>query len=186
MAISEQFAGLPLGQLIAQPLIEVARGQTELCSVYLDFLFKLAFKGGKPGGETQTVKFKLNRQIVSPEGDSKLQPIDIEAPLLSLVPVPAFAMDEATVKFSMEVKEQTGSKDVSTQEATAEFGFNRWGFSAKVAGKVAASQERTRQTDNSARYEIYARAAQQPPAEGMAKLTSIFASVIEPIESQGS
>jgi len=186
MALTDQFAGLPLGQLIAQPLIEVARGQTELCSVYLDFLFKLAFKGGKPGGETQTIKFKLNRQIVSPEGDSALQPIDIEAPLLSLVPVPAFVMDEATVKFSMEVKEQTGSKDTGSQEVTSELGFKRWGFTAKVAGKVTASQERTRQTDNSARYEIYARAAQQAPSEGMAKLTSIFASVIEPIESKGT
>ena len=34
--------------------------------------------------------------------------------------------------------------------------------------------------------EIYARAVQQQPVEGMAKLSSIFASVIEPITSDGS
>lgn len=183
--ITDQFAGLPLGQLIAQPIIEVARGQQELCNVYLDFLFKLAFKDGKSGGDTRIITFNLNRQIIGPTGESTTQPIKIEAPLLSLVPVPAFVMDEATVKFSMEVKEQTSSKDTSEQSATAEFGFSRWGFSSKISGKVAASQEKTRQTDNSARYEIYARAAQQVPAEGMAKLTSIFASVIEPIEASG-
>ena len=35
MAIAEKFVGLPLGQLIAQPLVEVAKGQAELCNVYL-------------------------------------------------------------------------------------------------------------------------------------------------------
>lgn len=44
MAISDNFTGLPIGLLICQPLIEVARGQAELCNVYLDQLFRLAFK----------------------------------------------------------------------------------------------------------------------------------------------
>lgn len=184
MAIADQFAGLPLGQLIAQPLIEVAKGQAELCNVYLSYLFKMAYKDGKVNGETNVIKFKLNRQIISAEGESKLQPIDIEAPLLSLVPVPAFVMDEATVRFSMEVKDQTMTKETGSQEVTSSFGCSFWGCHASVSGKVTASQEKTRNTDNSARYEIFARAAQQPPSEGMAKLTSIFASVIEPIESK--
>lgn len=181
MAIAEQFAGLPLGQLIAQPLVEVAKGQAELCEVYLSYLFKMAYKDGKKGGDTNILSFTLNRQIVSETGDSKLQPIEIQAPLLSLVPVPAFIMDEATVRFNMEVTEQTLSKNTGTEEVTTEFGTSFWGCHANITGKVSASQENTRKTDNSAKYEIYARAVQQAPSEGMAKLTSIFASVIEPI-----
>ena len=46
--------------------------------------------------------------------------------------------------------------------------------------------QNTRTTDQSAKYDIFARASQQPPAEGMAKLTSLFASVVEPIEAEGS
>ena len=182
MALADQFAGLPLGQLIAQPLIEVAKGQAELCNVYLAFLFRMAYKDGKVNGETNLIKFKLNRQIISEEGNSSIVPIDVEAPILSLVPVPSFVMDEATVRFNMELKEQTMSKETGTQEVTSSFGASFWGCHANISGKVSASQEQTRQSDSTAKYEVYARATQQPPSEGMAKLTSIFASVIEPIE----
>lgn len=181
MAIAEKFVGLPLGQLIAQPLVEVAKGQAELCNVYLGYLFRMAYKDGDPAGETNILKFKLNRQVVSEEGSTELVPISIEASLLSLVPVPAFVMDEATVRFNMEVTEQTLSKQTGTEEVVSEFGASYWGCHANISGKVSSTTENTRQTDDSAKYEVYARAVQQPPSEGMAKLTSIFASVIEPI-----
>lgn len=73
--------------------------------------------------------------------------------------------------------------DKTSEQSQSGFqsGFSSWGFSASVSGNVTTSRENTRNTDKSAKYDIYARAAQQPPAEGMAKLSSIFASVIEPI-----
>lgn len=99
------FATLPMGQLICGPIIAVAQGQSELCRVYLDYLFELAFREGDPEKGINSVKFKLPRQIVTPEGDTKTVELEVEAPLLSLVPVPAFTMDEATVQFTMEVKD---------------------------------------------------------------------------------
>ncbi len=107
---------------------------------------------------------------------------EIHAPLLSLVPVPSFTMDEATVRFNMEVKNQEVSKETLSEESSATGSFSAWGFKASISGKVSSSRENTRSTDQSAKYELFARAVQQQPAEGMAKLTSIFASVIEPIE----
>lgn len=183
MSIATEFAGLPMGQLIAQPLVEVAKGQAELCKVYLSYLFQMAYKEGKAGGETNILKFNLNRQIVSEEGNVKTVQSTVEAPLLSLVPVPAFVMDEATVRFNMEVTEQTLSKNTGTEEVTSSFGGSFWGCHANISGKVSATQENTRKSDHSAKYEVYARAVQQEPSEGMAKLTSLFASVIEPIKA---
>ena len=181
--ISKSFETLPLGHLICTPILEVARGQSELCRVYLQHLFSLAFIEGDPAKGVNSIKFKLNRQIVDKEtGDSKLQEIEVEAPIIALVPVPAFTMDEATVRFSMEIKEVVTDKETHKKEAGFDAGFSKWGFSAKVNGKISAAKEVTRTTDQSAKYEIYARAAQQMPAEGMAKLSQIFASVIEPIE----
>ena len=181
MAVADQFAGLPLEQLIAQPLIEVAKGQAELCSVYLSYLSRLACKDGNADGETNVLKFKLNRKIVSQDGDSKLQEIEVQAPLLSLVPVPAFVMDEATVNFELEVKEQSMPKSTGDESVESQFSTSFGGCHANIQGQVAAHQENSRQTDNTAKYNIYTRAVQQPSAEGMEKLTSISASVIEPI-----
>lgn len=192
MAITNDFVGLPLGLLVSQPIIEVAKGQAELCNVYLDQLFKLAFKtmpdtAKDEAVEARVVKFKLNRAVVDANsGGTKVVPVEVEAPLLSLVPVPALTMDEATVRFTMEVKEATSEKVTQGSETGFQSGFSAWGFNASVSGKVTTNRENTRTSDKSAKYEIYARAAQQPAAEGMAKLSDIFASVIEPITTGGS
>lgn len=119
-----------------------------------------------------SVKFKLPRQIVTPEGDTKTVELEVEAPLLSLVPVPAFTMDEATVQFTMEVKDIKTDKSGSASSLDTMAKFSAWGFSSSVTGKVTTSHENTRTTDQSAKYEHFARASQQPPAEGMAKLTA--------------
>lgn len=180
---TKDLVGLPLGLLIAQPIIEVAKGQAELSQVYLDTLLKLAFVEGK-ADQTKVITFKLNRPVVGDDGQTKFMPCEIQAPLLSLVPLPAFTMDEATVRFSMEVKSQELEKSTSSADASATASFSAWGFKAQISGKVSTSRENTRTTDKSAKYEIYARAVQQQPVEGMAKLTSIFASVIEPVTSK--
>ena len=192
MAISDNFTGLPIGLLICQPLIEVAKGQAELCNVYLDQLFRLAFKTMPnlekgEAVETRTVKFKLNRMVVdATSGDTKPVTVEVEAPLLALVPVPAFTMEEATVNFTMEVKDSTSDKLTQSDESTLQSSLSAWGFSTTISGKVTTSRENTRTSDKTAKYDIYARAAQQPAAEGMAKLSSIFASVIEPITTSCS
>lgn len=182
--ITKSFECLPIGQLICAPIVAVAEGQAELCRVYLDNLFRLAFKD-KEHKEINSINFTLQRLIVDETGDAKTQDITVSAPLLSLVPVPAFTMDEATVRFSMEIKEVNTQKNDSSSEVNTDAGFSKWGFHANISGKVTTSSSNTRTSDHSAKYDIFARAVQQPPSEGMAKLTSIFASVIEPIEAGG-
>lgn len=184
--LKKDFATLPIDQLICAPILAVAQGQAELCRVYLDNLFTLAFKNGTNNNaekEVNSIKFKLNRMVLDESGDAKNQVMEVEAPLLSLVPVPALTMEEATVRFTMEIKEVQTDTTKSSAEASTEIGFSRWGFHANLKGKVTSSSQNTRTSDHSAKYDIYARAVQQPPAEGMAKLTSIFASVIEPISA---
>lgn len=185
-SVTKDIIGLPMGLLISQPIIEVAKGQAELCQVYLDTLFQLAFITNPDGSiKTKVVTFTLNRPVVGDNGETKLVACQIEAPLLALVPLPALTMEEATVQFSMEIKSQELEKDSSSSSAETGASFSAWGFKAQISGKVGTSREHTRSTDKSAKYEIYAHATQQPPAEGMAKLSTIFASVIEPITPGG-
>lgn len=183
--VTKDMQGLPLGLLIAQPILEVAKGQAELCKVYLDSLFKLAFVNGKDG-DAKVITFNLNRPVVDEDGNTQMVACQVQAPLLALVPLPSFTMDEATVRFSMEVKTQEVSKAENDTESSATGSYSGWGFRAQISGKVSSHKENTRSTDKSAKYEIYARAVQQQPVEGMAKLSSIFASVIEPISAGGS
>ena len=63
---SNEFTGLPLGLLVCQPILEVAKGQAALCDVYLNTLFELAFEYDKENKEYKTrIIFKLNRPIIN-------------------------------------------------------------------------------------------------------------------------
>ncbi len=183
--LTDHFVGLPLGTLISQPIIEAARAQARLCEVYLDFLFKLAYEKEGSGSErkTRVINFNLDRPVIDKTtGKVTTHPIKVEAPLLSLVPVPAFVMDEVNVEFTMEVKEQLTVSQTEKEEFGTNISFGGWGFDASISGSVTTESGHERKSDQSAKYTISARAVQQPPAEGMAKLTSLFASLIEPVE----
>ncbi len=181
MAIGDKFVGLPMGLLICSPIIEVAKGQAELSRVYLEYVFKLAYIDGDPTKGLNEITFPLQRPVTDGAGNITKQDITVTAPLLALVPVPAFTMQEATVSFTMTVGESTVDTSSTTASAGASAGGSFWGFSASISGSVTTASSHMRSSNQSATYEISAKAVQQPPAEGMAKLDTIFAAVIEPI-----
>ena len=74
-------------------------------------------------------------------GETKPDAVEVEAPLLSLVPVPAFTMDEATVKFTMEVKESTVDKITVGTENTFSENFGIWGFSTGILTALTVIQQ---------------------------------------------
>ena len=84
----------------------------------------------------------------------------------------------------MEVKHMEMSEDKTHKDASATVNYNSWfGLDATITGSVCSDSEHTRQTDSTATYQIDARAVQQPPSEGMEKLTSLFAQSMEPIKT---
>lgn len=186
-SITNQFAGLPLGLLICQPIIEAAKAQLALCRVYINTLFEMAFDNPEEKDPekrtTRTIKFSFDRLIIDKEtGVQTTKTMTLNVPLISLVPLPSFTMDEISVDFDMEVKET----NIDTEKSHSGFGstenFSFWGCDASITGNVSSDSSHTRTTDNSAKYTIHAHAVQQSPSEGMAKLTSLFAQSMEPIE----
>lgn len=189
--LSSYFTNLPIGQLICTPFIELAKGQAELCGVYVDTLFKLAFE--KPaeakynsegsGNTTRILKFVYERPIVTESTQTvETKKFEINAPLLSLVPIPAFLIDSADVNFNMEVNIATEEKKESSGSAEANVKFGFWGMSGNIEGKVSSSSNVTNARSQKATYTISAHASQQPAAEGMSKLTALLAETMEPIQ----
>lgn len=175
-----QFAGLPIESLICKPIVAAARGQQELTAVYIDGIKKLAYKDGK-SGDTNIIEFNYERPTIKADGGEGKDDYTIKAPLISLVPVPAFTMDELTVDFNMEVKSMEMSEDKTHADVNSTVKYNSWfGLDASITGNVSSDSDHKRQTDSTATYKIHARAVQQPPSEGMAKLTSLLAQAMEP------
>lgn len=136
--------------------------------------------------ETNETKMKLSEEKkgnspVVQDNEAEVKAF-ARAPILSLVPVPEFAMNELVVDFNMEVKSTEMQDDKTQEEASSTLSYNSWfGLNASITGNVSSESEHKRQTDSSATYNIHAKAAKQPPSEGMEKLASLLAQTMESI-----
>ena len=188
MAIADQFAGLPIEDLIVAPLTGMAKGQAKLNDVTWKYISEVAFVKNEKTKKIEARKLDVEMQRVmtdQPTGEQSVQKLKSSVPMLPLEPLPSLAITKADINFTMEVKQSTSEKSSvdteSSVEAQASGGF--WGmkYSVKVAGKVATHKENTRSTDNSAKYEVAVHAEQLPPTEGMLKLSDYLTEMLEPI-----
>ena len=184
--IADQFAGLPIEELIVSPIIGMAKGQAKLNEVTWKYISEVAFVTDKDGNTTaRSLDVEMNRVVTDGDtGEQTIQKLYNKVPMLPLVPLPSLAITSADIEFSMEVKTSEASKDTSASENSyeASAGGKWWGmsFSAKVAGKVSTNKENTRSTDNSAKYNVKVHAEQLPATEGMLKLSDYLTQMLEP------
>ena len=184
--IADQFAGLPIEDLIVSPIIGMAKGQAKLNEVTWKYISEVAFVKDQDGKTTaRSLDVEMNRVVTDGDtGEQTIQKLYNKVPMLPLVPLPSLAITSADIEFSMEVKTSETSKDTSASENSYEVsaGGKWWGmsFNAKVAGKVATNKENTRSTDNSAKYNVKVHAEQLPPTEGMLKLSDYLTQMLEP------
>ena len=189
--IAQQFAGLPIEDLIVSPLVGMAKGQAKLNDVTWKYISEVAFEPADPNDpnnkkvKTRFLDVQLNRYVTNPDsGKQELQQIDSMVPMLPLVPLPSLAITSADIEFTMEVKQSEQSKESSDSSATlnasASGGF--WGmkYSVSMSGSVSTHKENTRSTDNSAKYNVKVHAEQLPATEGMLKLSDMLNMMMEP------
>ena len=185
--IADQFAGLPIEDLIVSPIVGMAKGQAKLNEVTWKYISEVAFVTDEKTKKTKarSLDVEMNRVVTDgATGQQTIQKLYSKVPMLPLVPLPSLAITSADIEFSMEVKTSEASKDTSSSENSYEVsaGGKWWGmsFNAKVAGKVATNKENTRSTDNSAKYNVKVHAEQLPPTEGMLKLSDYLTQMLEP------
>lgn len=189
--IAQQFAGLPIEDLIVSPLVGMAKGQAKLNDVTWKYISEVAFEpvdasdASNKKVKTRFLDVQLNRYVTNPgTGAQELQQINSMVPMLPLVPLPSLAITSADIEFTMEVKQSEQSKDSSDSaaslSASASGGF--WGmkYSVSMSGSVSTHKENTRSTDNSAKYNVKVHAEQLPATEGMLKLSDMLNMMMEP------
>ena len=95
--VSNKFAGIPIAELVAAPLVAVCESQKKLPQSAYEFMTEIGFNDE---GKTRMVEFNLQRPI---EGSPKPQDIKVQAPFLGLVPLPNLLIDDVQIDFQMEV-----------------------------------------------------------------------------------
>lgn len=196
----KDFQGLPISELIVDPLVSAAKGQKKLAGVTLDFVSQIGFEPDPDDPKktrTKTVDVEVERLV-----KGKTTPLKqmVKMPLLTMVTIPNLSISDVKVHFDMEVKSHSQNTEThddkeenqSGSEVHASVSGHFWGIGFQAGGShhnshtgtVTTHSENTRSTDFSARYSIDVEATQNPPAEGLARFTQMLASTLEPVDTQ--
>jgi len=186
--MSDQFGGLPMDQLIGGPLTAACNAQTLLAKSSADFIKNVGMDDAGNGQmKARTVDFSFTKPVQQADGSVVSQDVNLEVPLLAIINTPSLSVKEAEVRFTMEVKSSTSSKKTSDSKAdlTAHAKYNAGLFSCDVTihGSVANHSEKSRSSDNSAKYDVKVVARDDGPPEGLMKVLDMLNDAIAPRDS---
>ncbi len=177
MAIGEQFAGLPMDQLIGSPLTAAADASIRLANSTADFINRVGFDAG---GNVRNVAFKYEKRSMNEDGTSNLDEMKVDVPMLAIVPIPNLQVDEVNILFDMEVKQSERSESSMDLGASLTGTVNLGIVKVSVTGSVSAHQSNTRSSDNSAKYHVDVRATNHGIPEGLARVLDMMAANVAP------
>lgn len=177
MAIGEQFAGLPMDQLIGAPLSAAADASLRLANSTADFINRVGFDSK---GNLRNVAFKYEKRSMNEDGTSNLDEMKVEVPMLAIVPIPNLQVDEVNILFDMEVKQSEKSESSMDLGATMNTTVNLGIVKVNVSGSVSVHQNNTRSSDNSAKYHVDIRATNHGIPEGLARVLDMMAANVAP------
>ncbi|MBQ9624065.1 MAG: DUF2589 domain-containing protein [Treponema sp.] len=184
--IAQMMGGLPMNELIGAPLTSVVDAQRDLAKTMIGYVNEIGYADGEgKDKEARMLDFKLTKPVISDEGVTTTN-IEMQAPVLGLLPMPALLVDKVSIDFQMEVTAAESSKSNTSAEASTEVSGGFWRVKAKVSGKVSTSRENTRSTNQTAKYQVHVEANQQPQTECMSKLMDMFAQCTEPVDIRSS
>ncbi|KJV36088.1 DUF2589 domain-containing protein [Luteibacter yeojuensis] len=183
MTISDQFRGLPMGDLVGAPLMAACEAQVRLAQSTADFINKVGFEhdaNGVATDKSRTSDFKFMRPVQQDDGTWKEEQVSMSVPLLAIVKVPTLAVEDVNITFDMEVK--TSTNDKNAVDSKTDFSASWGGFGAKVAvsGSVSTHKENTRTSDNSAKYHVNVQARDTGMPEGLARVMDILQTAVVP------
>jgi len=191
--ISDQFKGLPIGELIANPLIAAAQAQGKLAGITKDFIEEVGLQNTEtdpnkdPVLKARTVDFAYDAIVEhkdpqSGETTTKVEPRKMQVPLLSIVNTPNLSVKNVKIDFDMKVQSSNEHKDSTSVKVDTSVKYAAWWspVSASMTASVANKSENTRKSDNSARYTVHCEARDDGAPEGLMKVLDILGDAIKP------
>ena len=183
--IADQFKGLPIGELIANPLISAAQAQGKLAGVTEQFIAEVGLEKSKDGKslKARTVEFGYDVPITNPKtGEVSVETRTLNVPLLAIVNTPSLSVKNVTIAFDMTVKSSTEHKATTAAKVSPKASYSAWWSPVKcsMTASVSNKSENTRKTDNSARYTVHCEARDDGAPEGLMKVLDILQDAMKP------
>jgi hypothetical protein len=113
--MSDQFAGLPMSDLIGGPLQAACDAQVMLAKATADFIQDVGLEqdDATKAWSTRTVDFTFDRPVADTSGGSTTETVNLKVPLLAIINTPCLSVKEATVNFTMSVSSSISEEEDS-------------------------------------------------------------------------
>jgi hypothetical protein len=169
-----EFQALPLEFIIATPLLAAVKAQAVAAQATLDFINGLIKTDTR---EPISVKFKVKYR----END-EIKEAEIDAPLLSIVPIPHLRIDSLNIDFKFEVSHTFADRKSLETGASVEIGtgsaLSPW-VSASLKGSVSSKSSEENTINRSGQLSISVHASEAPIPEGLARILTVLAKTIQ-------
>lgn len=192
--MSDQFSGLDMASLIGGPLQAACNAQIMMASATTKFIEDVGLEDADEDGKRKirTTSFSFTRPATNENGEGiGTEEVTMNVPLLSIVKVPALAIDEVDVVFDMEVKSSMSAESSSdksgTLDAKAGLKIGPFHMDVQIKGSISCHEKNTRSSDNSAKYHVQVHARDFGMPEGLARMLDVLATASAPtaIENKG-
>jgi hypothetical protein len=176
-----EFEKIPLAVIIAEPLKAAVSAQKEAAKATIDFVHSMMNETGQGDAKTlvpQSVFFKTKMGLEN----NTVREVTVEAPLLSLVPVPHLRIDSLTINFKYQIAETLVEKkeNAAGAELEARTGalLSPWA-SGSFKGSVSSKSSEEATMNRSGSLEVTVHASESPIPEGLAKILSMLSNAFD-------
>jgi uncharacterized protein DUF2589 len=203
----ETVSSLPFGMLIGAPLSAGVEAQSQAAKATIDFIREVGFKPADPNsdplfpldnngnprnddadfGDVRVVTFKY--QTTNGAGEPGTATLTV--PVLTVVPIPYFSIDEMTIDFVAKITESITStvkaEDNRRKDASATvsggWGPVRGGLKASYSSSHTSTSEKSSKYNTELAMTIHVRATSESMPKGLARVLDILASGIKQKEA---
>lgn len=169
-----EFQALPLEYIVASPLLATLKAQAMVADATRMYIERLLDPDTR-------LPLMLNFNMEHSTEPSGRKSTSIQAPLLSIAPVPHMRIDDLKVQFKYEITRTL--RDAKAVEGGLELGARAGGVlapwvDASFMGTVASKSSEESTTNRSGSLEITIHASEAPIPEGLARLLTMLSNTV--------
>jgi hypothetical protein len=188
ISLAAEFQSLPLEAIIAAPLKGAIEAQAVAAATTKAFIESMLDKENKP----INVQFKISRNIISTAPTTTpsnapsattgtTETATIDAPLLSMVPIPHLRIDSLTTHFKYEInlaEKHENELGWSVDATAGTTGLLAKFVSVSLKGTISSKSKEESVMNRSGVLELTLHASEAPIPEGLAKMLNLLSSTI--------
>jgi hypothetical protein len=175
-SIPSEFQALPLDTIVAAPLVAAINAQRASTLNMIEYLNSL-LKEGDNGGNLTPITVKLSSKIADKDADgvTKIKEVNIEVPILAIVPIPHLRIDSVTTHFKYEIVSAEKNSISSDKFLNGEGALKKNPlFTFSLKGSLSSKSSSESLMNRNGVLEITVNASEAPIPEGLAKLLTLM------------